>query len=441
MTIEVMEIESQQADDTQQSKRFQSLQYRYLSVYLVVMGADWLQGPYLYKLYQSYGFDLVQIAFLFLTGFVSGAIGGTAAGSLADSWGRRRGCLLFCVTSLTSLFLRLRSYYPLLFLSHVLSGMAASMQYSVFEAWYVAEHTSQNLPSDWMARTFGKGTFLNGLVAIIAGIVANGVVDLWGYTAPFVVSMGLVMVAAGMITSSWGENFGESGSGKIQLTRTLMDGLHTLWRDSNILVLGAAQTVFECAMYIFVLLYTPAIENAAAIYVGTDEKSQELPLGYLFSTMMFAVMMGSLTFQALERRSSLAATTSSSSTLLRVVSWFTKDRLLISALTLACASFSAMVYNQSTSLPILAIAYHVFEFSTGLYYPSLSSLKAEVIPEETRAAVMTLLRIPMNIGVGIIMWHVDDLSTSMMWAICALMTMTGTALMITKYRPKLPQQQ
>lgn len=49
-------------------------------------GADWLQGPYLYKLYQSYGFELVQIAFLFLTGFVSGALGGTAVGSLADSW-------------------------------------------------------------------------------------------------------------------------------------------------------------------------------------------------------------------------------------------------------------------------------------------------------------------------------------------------------------------
>ncbi|KAI7855304.1 hypothetical protein BDC45DRAFT_505898 [Circinella umbellata] len=439
MTMESMDIESQ-PDDSQQSKRFQSLQYRYLSVYLVVMGADWLQGPYLYKLYQSYGFDLVQIAFLFLTGFVSGAIGGTAAGSLADSWGRRRGCLLFCVTSFISLLLRLGNNYPLLFISHILSGMAASMQYSVFEAWYVAEHTAENLPSDWMARTFGKATFLNGLVAIIAGIVANGVVDHWGYTAPFIVSMGLVTVAAGMISSSFAENYGEKSTGKIQLTHTLMEGLQTLWRDSNILILGAAQTAFECAMYIFVLLYTPAIENAAAIYVGTDEKNQELPLGYLFSTMMFAVMMGSLSFQALERRSSSASITSSC-LLLRLISWFTKDRLLISALTLACASFGAMAYNQSASLPILVIAYHVFEFSTGLYYPSLSSLKAEVIPEETRAAVMTLLRIPMNIGVGIIMWHVDDLSTSMMWAICSLMTMSGTALLIIKYKSKLPQQQ
>ena len=53
------------------------------------------------------------------------------------------------------------------------------------------------------------------------------------------------------------------------------------------------------------------------------------------------------------------------------------------------------------------MAYHIFEFTTGLFHPSLSSLKAEVIPEETRAVVMTMLRIPMNISVGIAMWHVS----------------------------------
>ena len=73
---------------------------------------------------------------------------------------------------------------------------------------------------------------------------------------------------------------------------------------------------------------------------GTDEAGQNLPLGYLFSTMMFAVMIGSLTFQALERQSSSS----------RVVSWFTQDRLLIMALTLASLSFGAMVYDESTAV-------------------------------------------------------------------------------------------
>lgn len=81
----------------------------------------------------------------------------------------------------------------------------------------------------------------------------------------------------------------------------------------------------------------------------------------------------------------------------------------------------------------MLLAYHLFEFTTGLYYPSISSLKAEAIPEETRAAVMTLLRIPMNLGVGIIMWHVDDLSTAVMFSICGIMTSVGCFLVIAFY--------
>jgi hypothetical protein len=36
----------------------------------------------------------------------------------------------------------------------------------------------------------------------------------------------------------------------------------TMFSDSKILSLGLAQTLFECSMYIFVLLYTPALEQA-----------------------------------------------------------------------------------------------------------------------------------------------------------------------------------
>ncbi|KAI9314894.1 hypothetical protein BX666DRAFT_427213 [Dichotomocladium elegans] len=376
----------------QAQELYRKLSLRYLSVYLVVMGADWLQGPYLYKLYRSFGFDLVDIAFLFLTGFVSGAIGGTIASSTADTWGRRRVCIAFCGTAVLALVMRLRETFGLLFMSHVLSGMAASMQHSVFEAWYVSAHARQDIPEEWMASTFATGTFLNGLVAILAGMVANNAVDLWGLKAPFVLAIVLLIIAAFMITCLWSENYGDGGHGKIQLRRTLIDGFHALWTDSNILVLGAAQTMFECAMYIFVLLYTPSIESAASIYSGETAQGQEFPFGYLFSTLMCAVMSGSMVFQKLEEWP---------------VFKYNKERILMIALGIASGAFVAMVYNRSTSFPVLLIAYHVFEFTTGLYYPSFSWLRAEVIPEETRASVMTLLRIPMNIGVGIVMWHVS----------------------------------
>ena len=45
---------------------------------------DWLQGPYVYALYQSYGFDRGAIGRLFIAGFGSSMLFGTVVGSLAD---------------------------------------------------------------------------------------------------------------------------------------------------------------------------------------------------------------------------------------------------------------------------------------------------------------------------------------------------------------------
>ena len=61
--------------------RFQKL---YFTPYFTALFSDWLQGPYVYKLYSYYGFDQGQIAILFLMGFASSVTFGTATGPLAD---------------------------------------------------------------------------------------------------------------------------------------------------------------------------------------------------------------------------------------------------------------------------------------------------------------------------------------------------------------------
>ncbi|CAO3598584.1 unnamed protein product [Absidia cylindrospora] len=416
-------------DDTKSvetQKRFKAFQRSYLVVYLTVMGADWLQGPYLYKLYTSYGLAFEQIALLFLTGFLSGAFAGTALGSMADSWGRRKVCLLFCITTISALCLRLINMYPILIISHILSGASTALMYSVFESWYVSEHATRGYPVDWRSRTFATSTFLNGFVAIIAGLVANQLVDLWGLGAPYVFAMVLLGFAGFMISTTWTENYGETqGNRDVKLVDALKQGCQVLFSNSNILILGAAQTFFECAMYVFVLLYTPAIESAAMAHLGSDD-GQKLPLGYLFSTLMFAVMCGSLAFQTIDRQVSVPNAHG-------LIALLTKDRLLVLALTIASAAFCCMAY-QVSSMITLGMAYHAFEFTTGLYYPSISSLKAEAIPEESRASVMTLLRIPMNVSIAIIFWNVEAISQAMLFALCGVMTFVGAALMVCYYK-------
>ena len=66
------------------STDFKQFQLSYLSVYLIMTAADWMQGPYVYALYEFYGFSIAEIGTLFITGFGSSMIFGTFVGSLSD---------------------------------------------------------------------------------------------------------------------------------------------------------------------------------------------------------------------------------------------------------------------------------------------------------------------------------------------------------------------
>ena len=68
---------------------YSSFQKSFFLVYFLALLGDWLQGPYVYKLYAYYGFKESQIAILYVVGFASSVLFGTCTGPLADLWGRR----------------------------------------------------------------------------------------------------------------------------------------------------------------------------------------------------------------------------------------------------------------------------------------------------------------------------------------------------------------
>ena len=76
---------------------FRAFQLQYLAVYLLIMLADWLQGTHMYTLYTSYGFAGADVGTLFVTGFTSSLIFGTFLGLYVDKYGRKLGCIVFCV--------------------------------------------------------------------------------------------------------------------------------------------------------------------------------------------------------------------------------------------------------------------------------------------------------------------------------------------------------
>jgi hypothetical protein len=61
------------------SPEFKSFQTLFLAVYLTMVTADWMQGPYVYALYSEYGFSKGDIGILFIAGFGSSLVFGTGA--------------------------------------------------------------------------------------------------------------------------------------------------------------------------------------------------------------------------------------------------------------------------------------------------------------------------------------------------------------------------
>jgi Na+/melibiose symporter-like transporter len=88
-------------DDTKQDlelkKTWRGVLNRYLAVYLLATLSDWLQGAYVYALYDDYGYSQHDIAVLFVAGFGSSMIFGTFVGGMADKGGRRTFVLLYCL--------------------------------------------------------------------------------------------------------------------------------------------------------------------------------------------------------------------------------------------------------------------------------------------------------------------------------------------------------
>ena len=59
-------------EEDEQAIRYNQLLQTYLPAYLLATSADWLQGPYKYALYSSYGYTKRDIAQLFVAGYGSG---------------------------------------------------------------------------------------------------------------------------------------------------------------------------------------------------------------------------------------------------------------------------------------------------------------------------------------------------------------------------------
>lgn len=382
------EVESQQLlkNPSELKAAARRFQYEYFTVYAFAVAADWVQGPHIYAIYK-YEKNIPEklVAALYAAGFIAGAASASFAGELADRFGRRLACLIYCLAYIVTCMTMLYDSITILFIGRIFGGVATTLLYSVFEAWLVTEYHSRGLERSHLklSDVFGNMTTLSSVVAIMSGIIGEVLVNFFGGARiwPFMAGAVSATVAALLILKLWPENFGvisaSDDSGSSSFASNMSKGLRSVLGDRRVWGLGLTQTFFEGTMYLFVFFWSAALKSARS-RAGSEE---ELPFGIIFASFMCSMMAGSAFF-------SLGVTKHTKES--------TSVVLMLVVLTVSCCmSAAVMISDEYVLFWVLCMV----ELCIGAYFPSMGYLKSQVVEDGVRGRVYSVLRLPLNLFV------------------------------------------
>lgn len=355
---------------------------QYLMVWCCAIISDWLQGPYVYALYQSYGFSNEQNAVLFVCGFGASGAAGAFIGQFADKYGRKQAAIWYCMLVIGSCITKHFNNYEMLMLGRILGGCATSLVFSVFDSWMVSEHNMRHkFGEQQLGVTFGHQQFLSSCMAVTAGLVAQGAasvmpltkiagaLNIGGYCGPFDAAIATAFVGMIVIGRTWVENYGDSHNSD----QSIMGGIAnaaTYLQEPSIWMVGLSCALFEGSMYLWVFIWTPVI---------TIEGVEKPPYGLIFTCFMVACMFGSKLFEILSRYMEASA-------------------LLLMATSTACVAHFMMLQGlPEKRTSFLLTQFILFEICVGLYFPAAGTLKGRIVPESCRATIYNLFRVPLNV--------------------------------------------
>eukprot|EP00930_Biecheleria_cincta_P039113 TRINITY_DN26904_c0_g1_i1.p1 TRINITY_DN26904_c0_g1~~TRINITY_DN26904_c0_g1_i1.p1 ORF type:complete len:448 (-),score=74.92 TRINITY_DN26904_c0_g1_i1:28-1371(-) len=380
-TCAVLAFVTRPKADANTPESFRKLQIKYLVAWAICVAADWLQGPYVYALYQSYGYSRADNAKLFVAGFGASFLFGTFVAGFADSIGRKRAILLYCSLYVVSCLTKHVNEFNMLLIGRVTGGIATSLLFSAFESWLASESTARHsFPQGLISYAFSMMYFVNYLVAAGTGLFSDKMVDavdMKTISGPFHAGSFLMAFDAAIVCCivggiyvavSWEENYGDSEGMMAQLW-SFKKGVSMICTNLKLAMCCGIVALFESSMYIFVFNWTPVLHH---------DGGAAPPFGMIFSTFMMSCMIGSSIFA--------------------LCNHYKTKLVLFAAISVACCAMMLPAYlgMSANKDPFNFLAFLIFEVCCGLYFPAIGTLKADAVPEANRSTIYNLFRAPMN---------------------------------------------
>jgi hypothetical protein len=313
-------------------------------------------------------------------------------------------------------------------LGRLLGGVSTSLLFSVFDSWLIRSHSDLELPKSFLSKSFSWAAYGNSVIAILAGLMANQATEMYpmvnvsgniyvgGFLNPFDLSLGALLLCGGGAYFLWGENYGtvdcddeKSDAGRRNNWHDgLKNALTTTLRNRDVFLCGIISSLFEGSMYIFVFMWTPLLKGFI-----TDDVT-ELPFGVIFSTFMVCCMAGSSFFSI-------------------AVDKFPVETLGVYVFAVASVAMAMVGLGGNDTIAFLGML--LFEMCVGMYFPIMGTMKGGIVPEDKRAAIYNLYRIPLNFIV--LFSLLTDLPPHVSFALNATMLAAATVMQMILMKRRL----
>ena len=417
----------------------------YLIPYFFVSACNWLQGPYFYAVYKTkFAPEDVedQLKNIYICGYSMSLLSSIFAGFWTDKLGRKGASICCCMLYVCSCMSVYSNSITLLYVGRVLGGFASTLFHTAFESWL----NGSDIKKETVNELFYLQTSVGGVVAILSGGIAHYSTEYFGLFGSFSVAAAFSTTGAVFIFLLWQENYGgtvvdtdksHAAKENVSLTSVLM----AFVEKKGLLLLGLVQILFEGSMHVFIMLWNPTIQNAAENdYLNVNHQSHNLkisdvkpmlPPGVTFSVFMFALMLGSHCVAMLSKFTFAGP----EQCLLTVFA--------IASAALYCASESSYIASSgfmksmgiehyfTNNIQILVYFFFIlYEFSVGMYFPSVAVCRSRYIPNEMRATITSMYRVPQNLFVILLLRYRSDLKRNQRLQLSATALLSGVFIML-----------
>jgi len=142
-------------------------------------------------------------------------------------------------------------------------------------------------------------------------------------------------------------------------------------------------------MYIFVFMWTPALESTTVFPIHH---------GWIFACFMICVLIGSHLFGYLLEKG------------------YSVERSAMIMFIVAATSLVIPAFIQVHSVRL--IAFFSFEICVGIFWPTMGMLRGRYVPEDVRATVMNFFRIPLNLIVVVVLYNIGGMTELTVFLCC-----------------------